>query len=207
MVYTAKTIHSGDQAGGVSTKNAQDLESVLVDVDASVDEIDSVLFERKIKLTDEGGYAVSLINKTGAASVRGSLVHASSTTDNAVALQANTYDTFGIIYEAAVAECLATFGEGARPEFQFEEEAFALYGTPVQNGYVRVVVAEHIAVALQWMKDNAMTSENVEIIRVEWQGQDMIEFTDDEGNTIYAEELFQTGVDEEGNPQYLGRMA
>ena len=109
--------------------------------------------------------------------------------------------------EAAVAECLATFGEGARPEFQFEEEAFALYGTPVQNGYVRVVVAEHIAVALQWMKDNAMTSENVEIIRVEWQGQDMIEFTDDEGNTIYAEELFQTGVDEEGNPQYLGRMA
>jgi hypothetical protein len=104
MVYTAKTIHSGDQAGGVSTKNAQDLESVLVDVDASVDEIDSVLFERKIKLTDEGGYAVSLINKTGAASVRGSLVHASSTTDNAVALQANTYDTFGIIYEDGVAD-------------------------------------------------------------------------------------------------------
>ena len=69
MVYTAKTIHSGDQAGGVSTKNAQDLESVLVDVDASVDEIDSVLFERKIKLTDEGGYAVSLINKTGGTNV------------------------------------------------------------------------------------------------------------------------------------------
>jgi hypothetical protein len=107
----------------------------------------------------------------------------------------------------AAQECLALFNEGARLDASFAEETFALYNTPLQDGYVRVVVAEHIAVALQWMKDNAMTSENVEIIRVEWQGQDMIEFTDDEGNTIYAEELFQTGVDEEGNPQYLGRMA
>ena len=50
-------------------------------------------------------------------------------------------------------------------------------------------------------------SENVEIVRVEWHGQDRIESNDDEGNTIFVEELFQTGVDAEGNPQYLGRMA
>ena len=123
--------------------------------------------------------------------------------------------------EAAVAECLATFGEGARPEFQFEEEAFALYGTPVTpEGYVRVVVAPHIAAALQFMKDNNLTSEHVEIIRVEFNGQDMIESTlvDDNGiETIgYQEQLFQTGTqditDETGNvittvPVYLGRMA
>jgi len=118
--------------------------------------------------------------------------------------------------EAAVAECLATFGEGARPEFQFEEEAFALYGTPVTpEGYVRVVVAPHIAAALQFMKDNNLTSEHVEIIRVEFNGQDMIESTDEEGNTIYVEELFQTGTqditDEAGTliatiPVYLGRI-
>ena len=126
-----------------------------------------------------------------------------------------------------IAECLATFGEGARPEFQFEEEAFAYYGTPVTpEGYVRVVVAEHIATALQWMQDTGVTSENVEIVRVEWAGQDKvlgsIPLLDDEGNPTgeteegYAEELFQTGTqditDEAGVviatlPVYLGRMA
>jgi hypothetical protein len=124
-----------------------------------------------------------------------------------------------------IAECLATFGEGARPEFQFEEEAFALYGTPAQNGYVRVVVAPHIATALQWMQDTEAVSENVEIVRVEWAGQDKvlgsIPLLDDEGNPTgeteegYVEELFQTGTqditDEAGDvvaiiPVYLGRI-
>ena len=105
MVYIAKTIHSGDQTGGVSTKNAQDLESVLVDVDASVDEIDSVLFERKIKLTDEGGYAVSLINKTGAASVKGTLVAGHTSEDDSVMVAPiDSKAAFGVMFEDGVAD-------------------------------------------------------------------------------------------------------
>ena len=115
----------------------------------------------------------------------------------------------------AAQECLALFNEGARLDASFAEETFALYNTPLQDGYCRVVVAEHIAAALQWLKDTEAVSENVEIVRVEWHGQDMIESTDEEGNTIYAEELFQTGTqditDEAGNvvaiiPVYLGRI-
>ena len=112
-------------------------------------------------------------------------------------------------------ECLALFNEGARLDASFAEETFALYNTPLQDGYCRVVVAEHIAAALQWLKDTEAVSENVEIVRVEWHGQDMIESTDEEGNTIYIEELFQTGthsiLDDEGTliatiPVYLGRI-
>jgi hypothetical protein len=76
------------------------------------------------------------------------------------------------------------------------------------------------------MLDTGVTSENVEIVRVEWNGQDRvlgsIPLLDDEGNPTgeteegYVEELFQTGTqditDEAGNvvatvPVYLGRMA
>ena len=115
----------------------------------------------------------------------------------------------------AAQECLALFNEGARLDASFAEETFALYNTPLQDGYCRVVVAEHIAAALQWLKDTEAVSENVEIVRVEWHGQDMIESTDEEGNTIYIEELFQTGthsiLDDEGIliatiPVYLGRI-
>ena len=36
MAYTPKTIHSGVQSGGYSTKNAQDLEVLLTDMDTAV---------------------------------------------------------------------------------------------------------------------------------------------------------------------------
>jgi hypothetical protein len=125
----------------------------------------------------------------------------------------------------AAQECLALFNEGARLDASFAEETFALYNTPLQDGYCRVVVAEHIAAALQWLKDTEAVSENVEIVRVEWAGQDKVSgsfpLLDEEGNPTgeteegYVEELFQTGTqditDEAGDvvaiiPVYLGRI-
>jgi hypothetical protein len=54
------------------------------------------------KLTLDGGYAVRYINKTGGASVKGTLVSASTVTANGVIPQANTYDAIGAIYEDGI---------------------------------------------------------------------------------------------------------
>jgi hypothetical protein len=129
--------------------------------------------------------------------------------------------------EQAAQECLDQLGEGARPDAEQIESFFALNNTPVAGQYCRVVVAPHIATALQYMLDSGITSEHVEIIRVEWAGQDKVAvekpILDDEGNdtweteTVYETQLFQVGTedvtDEQGNPTgetrpvYLGRMA
>ena len=58
----------------------------------------------KVMMTPEGGIAVRLTNKTGSASVKGTVIAASSTTDNAFALQSNEYDAFGVVYEAGIAD-------------------------------------------------------------------------------------------------------
>lgn len=39
MAYTAKTIHSGNQAGGYSTKNAQDLAVILEDIETGLADV------------------------------------------------------------------------------------------------------------------------------------------------------------------------
>jgi hypothetical protein len=128
--------------------------------------------------------------------------------------------------EQAAQECLDQLGEGANPDATQVEAFFALNNTPDAGGYCRVVVAEHIAIALQYMFDSGIESEHVEIIRVEWAGQDKVAvekpILDDEGNdtgeteTVYETQLFQVGTedvtDEQGNiidqrPVYLGRMA
>jgi hypothetical protein len=54
--------------------------------------------------TTEGGLLVTLTNKTGAASVKGSVVSASTGTDNAFMLQANRLDAIGIVYEDGIAD-------------------------------------------------------------------------------------------------------
>jgi hypothetical protein len=58
-----------------------------------------------VRLTDEGGIAVKLTNKTGAASVKGTLVEASITTDGAVDIAAaDALDPIGAMYEDGVAD-------------------------------------------------------------------------------------------------------
>ena len=63
----------------------------------------------KIKTTAEGGIAVKMTNKTGAASVKGSIVSLSTETDNAFALAAiGASGVVGVVYESGIvdgAEC------------------------------------------------------------------------------------------------------
>ena len=59
----------------------------------------------KIKLTPEGGYAVLLTNKTGANSVKGSVVIADPAVDNAFEINPINGDMpFGVVYESGIAD-------------------------------------------------------------------------------------------------------
>lgn len=107
---------------------------------------------------------------------------------------------------------LDNMGEGARPDAEHDLYFFAFNSTPVQNGYIRIPCAEHIATALQWMQDEGITSEHGEVVRIEWHGQDKVQTgTDEDGNPVIEEQLFQTGTreNEDGttSPIYLGRIS
>ena len=55
--------------------------------------------------TDEGGFAIYLINKTGAASVKGTLVDTKASIDNAVNIVgADEPDIVGVVYENGIAD-------------------------------------------------------------------------------------------------------
>lgn len=75
------------------------------------DTIDTTLYAKldkvnaKWKITDEGGYAIKLTNKTGGASVKGTVVSVSATTDNAFRVNPIDGDMpIGVVYESAVAD-------------------------------------------------------------------------------------------------------
>lgn len=57
------------------------------------------LTNAKIAFTDEGGLAIRLINGTGADSVKGTTIHATSTDLTVEKSAVNIPDTFGVIYE------------------------------------------------------------------------------------------------------------
>jgi hypothetical protein len=64
-----------------------------------------------IKFTADGGIAVQLINKTGVASVKGSVVSAGSV-DKSFVLNTNEFNAIGAVFEADVADgspCWVTF--------------------------------------------------------------------------------------------------
>ena len=59
----------------------------------------------KVKMTELGGFAVQMVNKTGATSVKGTIVVASATTDNGCAVaEASADDVLGVIYDSGVAD-------------------------------------------------------------------------------------------------------
>lgn len=67
-------------------------------------EVYGAVISPKVKFTQEGGLAVKLTNKTGAASVKGYLVSAASTANSGVILTpVGTPDCIGVCYEAGVA--------------------------------------------------------------------------------------------------------
>lgn len=65
-------------------------------------------------LTREGGLALRLTNKTGVASVKGTIVEAHAGTDNAFRVcDANSVEPFGVVYENGIAdgeECIVVIG-------------------------------------------------------------------------------------------------
>jgi hypothetical protein len=54
--------------------------------------------------TNERGFLIKMVNRTGHSSVKGELVTSSTTADLEVVLQSNEYDTVGVVAEAGVAE-------------------------------------------------------------------------------------------------------
>lgn len=58
-----------------------------------------------VALTPEGGIAIRLINKTGAVSVKGTIVRCSTTTNNAFEVMPTVdFDSIGAVYESGIAD-------------------------------------------------------------------------------------------------------
>lgn len=63
------------------------------------------LFNNAIKITEIGGIAVKLTNKSGVPSVQGEVVHVDSTTDEAISLEtAGDDDPFGVFLDNGIAD-------------------------------------------------------------------------------------------------------
>lgn len=58
----------------------------------------------RAKFTPEGGLAILMTNRTGAASVKGSVVTTSSAYDKAFSLQTEEFEAAGIVYDSGVAD-------------------------------------------------------------------------------------------------------
>lgn len=69
------------------------------------DDLNYISSDTKVRLTKEGGVGILMTNKTGAASVKGSVVSLHSGFVNAVKLvEVDTPDPMGVIYEDGVAD-------------------------------------------------------------------------------------------------------
>ena len=90
--------------------------------------------------------------------------------------------------KAAAELCVACFGEGtANPAAPIIEEFIAKCMTPLQQSYTRVIINDEFTDALEYLMTE-YESTDVEVLSIERDGQKM----------------FQVGVDELGNPEYLG---
>jgi len=94
--------------------------------------ISGALISPKIKLTVEGGYAIKLTNKTGANSVKGTIVISDPDVDNAFEVNPTSGSMpFGIVYESGIAdgsECWVVVSGIA--------EALIVDGATTTRGYV-----------------------------------------------------------------------
>ena len=77
---------------------------VITDIDVSGGIVTAMTKNTQATFTPEGGLAIKLTNKTGGASVKGSVVHCSETTDDAFDLQADEFDAMGVVYENGIAD-------------------------------------------------------------------------------------------------------
>ena len=71
-------------------------------------------------------------------------------------------------------EVKAVFGEGGNAEAPIVEEYIGFVNSPIQNGYVRVLIGKAFGMALEYIQDHG-GSEHAELINVEWGGQEMVQ--------------------------------
>ena len=65
---------------------------------------DDFIINERVMFTSIGGYAVKLTNKTGAATIKGTVVEVDTTEDEAVAIATSPYVVQGFFYEDGVAD-------------------------------------------------------------------------------------------------------
>lgn len=80
--------------------------------------------------TGERGFLTKIINRTGHTSVKGELVSLSTSADKEAILQANEFDTVGIVQEAGVAEAseMWIWGVGSICQVLYEDSFGATRG-------------------------------------------------------------------------------
>lgn len=80
----------------------------LTGIYADAVETTSALAE-KAKISPIGGVLVQMVNKTGAASVKGTLIACSTTADNAFEVEEDEFDCIGVAYESGIADGALTW--------------------------------------------------------------------------------------------------
>lgn len=70
----------------------------------SVRKVDLLMINENAALSPYGAFMIKLTNATGGATIKGSVVSCSDATDNAFKLQANEFDSIGIVYESGIAD-------------------------------------------------------------------------------------------------------
>lgn len=80
--------------------------------------------------TGERGFLTKMINRTGHTSVKGELVGASTAADKEAILEANQYDTFGVVQEAGIAEGseMWIWGDGSIAQVLFKDSVASTRG-------------------------------------------------------------------------------
>lgn len=94
---------------------------------ASRNNIFNVLVPQSFFFTPEGGMCIKMINKTGAPSIKGYIVHPSSSVDNAFTyIPIGEPDVFAVVYEAGIPD-------GEIVKIVISGKAHVYYATAVQR--------------------------------------------------------------------------
>jgi uncharacterized protein (TIGR02145 family) len=112
MCYLSNDITSAfdllEQVGTIHSKDILSLIGKNISMEATENGLEftvplKIEVEKKVKFTEEGGIAILLTNKTGAASIKGTVVKMHTDIDNAVIIApTNDRTVSGIIYESGV---------------------------------------------------------------------------------------------------------
>lgn len=93
---------------GVGSPFLTKLQSMIEEINglrSDVAALQALIGSGAVRTTSEGGVAVRLVNKTGASSIKGTLIEPSDTAESAVELtEAESYDCIGVVYESGVAD-------------------------------------------------------------------------------------------------------